>query len=392
MRTVQGLKRYYLDFESLESIEAYEKYFEDHAVLLELSKVPFTMRIIMNILPQLLVQIQSQRLQSKSVVNNVYISRQQIFQTFVHYYYNNEIKRLAHDTNYLDLFDQYFWMSEERDFYDEKKCRDFFEFVDTINHIVSWNILNHQNLLFTQSNVQQMISSSGALVKWIPDLAEVDFEKLFTLISKFSPLEKGPQGYTYIHKSIYEFYVQQSFMKEVYYSRGEPLDPDTSMLGSALLSKDLDILRSIGKDIQYLHNRIKELVIFPCLYSSVLVTRKNKSESARVMASNAITVLNCCDHFEFYGVDFSRCEVPKAILSQGRFENTNFEGCNLEGAQFDRSKISKSNFKFAQMTGCEFGVQLSIKGDFGEIYCLEFSSDGKCLAFCDNKGKVYVKN
>ena len=80
---MQGLKKYYLDFESLDSVEAYETYFKDYAVLYDLTKVPFKLRIIMNILPFLVEAIKQQRAQSKSTVNNIYLSRQQIFAIFI---------------------------------------------------------------------------------------------------------------------------------------------------------------------------------------------------------------------------------------------------------------------------------------------------------------------
>jgi hypothetical protein len=53
VKTVQGLKKYYMDFDSFESVEEYEGYFKKYSELLGLSKAPFTLRIIMNILPLL---------------------------------------------------------------------------------------------------------------------------------------------------------------------------------------------------------------------------------------------------------------------------------------------------------------------------------------------------
>ena len=92
-------------------------------------------------------------------------------------------------------------------------------------------------------------------------------------------------------------------MNEVMQSNGRALNSSSggsSNIGNAYLSNDIDILRSIGKDIQYLPNKTKEQVLFPCLYSSITSTRTDKSERAKVMAANCITVLNACDHFEFF--------------------------------------------------------------------------------------------
>jgi len=89
-------------------------------------------------------------------------------------------------------------------------------------------------------------------------------------------------------------------MNETKFSKGGCLDINVSNVGNAYLSNDIDILRSIGKDLQYIPNVIKEQVIFPCLYKSILLTRSDKNEKAKVMAANCITVLNACDQFEFF--------------------------------------------------------------------------------------------
>ena len=63
VHTVKSLKRYYLDFEAFGSVEVYESYFKKYSELLQLSKAPFTLRIIMNILPLLVKQLEEKRKQ-----------------------------------------------------------------------------------------------------------------------------------------------------------------------------------------------------------------------------------------------------------------------------------------------------------------------------------------
>jgi len=47
----------------------------------------------------------------------MYLSRQNIFQVFVNYYYKNEIKRLAHDQTFKELLNELFGFKYEKDFY-----------------------------------------------------------------------------------------------------------------------------------------------------------------------------------------------------------------------------------------------------------------------------------
>jgi len=126
------------------------------------------------------------------------------------------------------------------------------------------------------------------------------------------------QECTYIHKSVYEFYVQQSFMNEIKRSRGQCLESADSNIGRALLLNDKDIFRSICKDIQHVPNKIKEFVLFPCMYNSILRTRVDKSENAIQMASNFMSVLNCCNQFDFYKRDFSDCELREVNLTSAK--------------------------------------------------------------------------
>ena len=79
------------------------------------------------------------------------------------------------------------------------------------------------------------------------------------------------------------------------------------------MSNDIDILRSIGK---YIPNVINEKVTFPCLYWTVLLTRSDMSENARMMTTNGITVMNACDQFENTILDSPTTQFPKAILSE----------------------------------------------------------------------------
>jgi len=65
-------------------------------VLGELASVPFTLRMIMVVLPQIVKQMQARREQQRhlSTVNHTYLSKQDIFELFVLYYYRNELERV----------------------------------------------------------------------------------------------------------------------------------------------------------------------------------------------------------------------------------------------------------------------------------------------------------
>ena len=73
--------------------------------------------------------------------------------------------------------------------------------------------------MFDQKTIEGLVNTlkQSLLHKWAEDIEKLeDLASLHSLIIKFTPVEGNiDKGYTYIHKSIYEFYVQQSFNNEV---------------------------------------------------------------------------------------------------------------------------------------------------------------------------------
>ena len=62
-----------------------------------------------------------QQTQKRSTVNHIHISKYQIFEIFVKFYYRNEMKRIAGDQTLKEICEQLFGIEEERDLYDEIK-------------------------------------------------------------------------------------------------------------------------------------------------------------------------------------------------------------------------------------------------------------------------------
>ena len=224
VKTVQGLKKYQLDFESFATVDEYEKYFKDYGVLEDLTHVPFTLRIIMNILPYLVKSLEADKQYKQQTVNNIYISRTNIFDVFTRFYYSNELKRLIHDVNYREMLDQLFLIEDERDYYDDKRNQQLFNVVDRVNELISWNILANNNLMFNLDIAEKIVKENATLIKqYISDFDQINHRQFVSLVTKFSPLEGRAGEFTYIHKSIYEYYVQSSVMKEIKRSCGGPL-------------------------------------------------------------------------------------------------------------------------------------------------------------------------
>ncbi len=84
--------------------------------------------------------------------------------------------------------------------------------------------------------------------------------------------------YSYIHKSVYEFFIAQSIISETFKAKCEPIDERTTLLGTAFLRFDLDILTLVSEHVMELPLTLQYLLFFETWYKSVLLTRKIKSE------------------------------------------------------------------------------------------------------------------
>ena len=70
-------------------------------------------------------------------------------------------------------------------------------------------------------------------------------------------------------------------------------------MGYCLLSKNIDLLRIIGDDIERMNSDLKYNLVFPCLTKSVQQSSKTEEEKSIALATNAITILNFCKQFRF---------------------------------------------------------------------------------------------
>ena len=56
-------------------------------------------------------------------------------------------------------------------------------------------------------------------------------------------------SYSFIHKSIYEFFIVQSIIQETSKAKLQAIDENKTMLGTAFLSNDLDVLTFVSEHV-----------------------------------------------------------------------------------------------------------------------------------------------
>jgi hypothetical protein len=94
---------------------------------------------------------------------------------------------------------------------------------------------------------------------------------------KIAPVQSSSENdLSYIHKSVYEFFLAQSVIEETLKSKFQILEIKTTKLGLGFLAFDLDILCMLAEHLSEL--KLDEQYLFYCetWYKSLLLTRNIK--------------------------------------------------------------------------------------------------------------------
>ncbi len=106
---------------------------------------------------------------------------------------------------------------------------------------------------------------------------EKDFSSISHIFIKIAPVQSSSENdLSYIHKSVYEFFVAQSVIEETLQSKLQILEIKTTKLNIGFLAFDLDILCMLAEHLSEL--KLDEQYLFYCetWYKSLLLTREIK--------------------------------------------------------------------------------------------------------------------
>ncbi len=105
---------------------------------------------------------------------------------------------------------------------------------------------------------------------------EKDFSSIAHIFIKIAPVKSSSENdLSYIHKSVYEFFVAQSVIEETLkQSKLQILEIKTTKLSIGFLAFDLDILCTLAEHLSEL--KLDEQYLFYCetWYKSLLLTRE----------------------------------------------------------------------------------------------------------------------
>ena len=84
---------------------------------------------------------------------------------FVNFYYDNELKRLVNDKSVKQVLRAISSIDEERDAYQTRFTDKLFNLVNRVNELFSWNMLKHNNLLFSQRTAEKILEDNEFMLK-----------------------------------------------------------------------------------------------------------------------------------------------------------------------------------------------------------------------------------
>jgi len=151
-----------------------------------------------------------------------------------------------------------------------------------------------------------------------------DFSSIAHIFIKLAPVQNSSENdLSYIHKSVYEFFVAQSVIEETLQSKLQNLEVKTTKLSLGFLAFDLDILCMLAEHLSEL--KLDEQYLFYCetWYKTLLLTRKiiqdNITDEKEILklerlGSNCINLMAALPWIDLTDRDFSECAMPHAYL------------------------------------------------------------------------------
>jgi WD40 repeat protein/serine/threonine protein kinase len=169
------------------------------------------------------------------------------------------------------------------------------------------------------------------------------------------PLQTTGDEWSFLHKSIWEYYVAKAIVSS------------PRLLNLRLLTGELGIVAFLA-DV----NGVSQDYLFQ------VVRNSRDDETLAIAAANSMTILN------FHGVSFSNQDlhgvhIRGARLSGGVFDGTNLKGADLTGCELKGAWLSHADLSGANLTDVNLG-QLPYLQHEASVECVSYSRDGRFLA------------
>jgi len=208
------------------------------------------------------------------------------------------------------------------------------------------------------------LSISNTLAK--KDLWDLFNSEANQAVQDASPLRFSGGEYSFVHKSIYEYFVAMRLWKAVFES------DYLTFWQVRHLTEERPIIDFLSELYRASHSTEKETSLMS------LIEHSRQPDFPITASSNAITVLNAA-RVSFSGRDLHDIRIIGADLTGAILDNTNLENTDLSNVTLAGAWLHGTNFRNALLANLALGEYPSLLLK-GEVKSCCYSPDGKLLA------------
>jgi WD40 repeat protein len=317
----------------------YQQHLQALPNLGQLINNPFILRILVESLPQLLIDHQEGQA----------ITQQAIYQSFMLYWFVKHERRLRENVGIStsgDLLAAFKNFSTQLAFEMHKRDKVEVTYQSSSRDTQTWE------RFFTDQDEETVQARSGC------------------------PLRRIGDRYSFVHKSFLEYFAAR-YMVDAFTNRSAHehthIEPKDIVKSPAVV----EFLQSIFKADPTLKARL-----FDYINSS------KEDSSAASIAANAITLLTVIK-IPFSGMDLRKIKIPYAILDGGIFYKTDLRYADLRYTSMIKICLTEAKLNKAKMEGVIFDEYPFLKVE-GSIETMTYSPDGKLMAIGTSDGHIQL--
>ena len=313
------------------------------------------------------------------------VSKSEIFDKYVSYYQEKELKRFNEEQKSL-LRKMTEFISKNKEQEDKKKqnvslstaVRELGKYIAVQLHLNDAFRLDQTALLFQLLGYDSAIPFKKQTLSFLLRVLPLKIETKDYSNSKKSKKQSQEVKIGFIHDTIKNYYILEAIQDEVTRTNG-----NSKILSNKSIVADVELVRFIADAAKH------DLVLTQHLRRAIDLTKSDKSERAAIYAANSITILVAAQ-YSFTCQDLSNVNIRGANIQNGIFSGVDFSGAdlsyvNLRNIQADDAKLVKTNLK-----ATNFGILPDIVNTSFAM-CVSLSCDGNYIAagYNDNTVKIW---
>ncbi|CAL6067299.1 Pentapeptide_repeats-containing protein [Hexamita inflata] len=333
------LKRFVQKKQNKWSWEVYRTHIDSIPGLLQLVQNPFVLSMIVSVLPQLVSK------RNKNQSNEKLISLD-LYEEFAQHWFETEEERMFNNNVNTEIYN----LKTEYEKYALKLATKMTDSLKTIVEYKTTDTSSQWSEFFNQKNKQLETVRRGV------------------------PLNVTSKFYSFIHKSIQEYFAAKNGVKQVQWLITNTTEALTCSFNNNLIS-DKGVFQFFNENI------VRNITFKNQLYQIIEISKTDARVS--IAAANAITILNMANE-SFQYMNFQNIKIPGANLSSAMMLGADFTGANLQNVDFQQAWLENAILKNANMDNVQFGQQKYLK----KVFSVQFSQNGEYFV-CSNQEYLY---